>query len=52
MISKKDFYAFLELIIMDITHNNIAEITKKGYDIKNFWYLWYLSYGVTYDMAW
>jgi hypothetical protein len=24
----------------------------KGYDIKNFWYQWYLSYGFAYDMAW
>ncbi len=32
--------------------DNIAEIMEKGYDIKNFWYQWYLSYGLAYDMAW
>ncbi len=35
---------------MDFAHDNIAEIMKKGYDIKNIWYQWYL--GVAYDMAW
>ena len=46
------FYPFLAPISIDITHDNIAEIMDKGYDIKNLWYQWYLSYGFAYDMAW
>ncbi len=42
---KHTFLAFLVPIIIDITHDNIAKIMGKGYDIKNFWYQWYLSYG-------
>ncbi len=49
---KPTFLAFLAPIIIDITHDNIAEIMQKGYDIKNFWSQWYLSYCFAYDMAW
>ncbi len=34
-ITKKNlFYPFIAQICIDITHENIAEIAKKGYDIK------------------
>ncbi len=37
IITKKQlFKQFLVRIIMDITYDNIAEIMKKFYDIKNF----------------
>ncbi len=53
MISqKRTFPSFLALPPYDFTHDNIAEIMKKGYDIKVIWYQWYLSYGFAYDMAW
>jgi hypothetical protein len=36
-ISQKDtFLAFLALPPYDFTHDNIAKIMDKGYDIKNF----------------
>ncbi len=51
-ITKPTFLAFLAPIIIDITNDYIAEIMQKGYDIKNFWSQWYLSYCFAYDMAW
>ncbi len=49
---KHTFPACLALPPYDFTHDNIAEIMKKGYDIKIIWYQQYLSYCFAYDMAW
>ncbi len=46
------FYPFLAPSFYDITHDNIAEIIKKGYDIKISWYHRHLSHGIAYDVAW
>ncbi len=50
--TKHTFLAFLEPIIIDITHDIIVEIMEKGYDSKITWYHRHLSYGFAYDMAW